>query len=103
MSSQEGEVGKKERKQLLVGFGPSSEDYQTFNLPKRTKRFTCKKVTQKPKSNRTHPRRLDRFGKDPFISATVHIDPEFCPRAILKIHNTNYPYNTTADSMNDLH
>ena len=97
------EIGRKGSKQLLVGFGPSSEDYQTFNLTKRIERFTHQKATRKLKSNRTHPRRLDRFGKDPFISATVHTNPELCPRAILKIHNTSYPYNTTADSMNDLH
>ena len=97
------EIGRKGSKQLLVGFGPSSEDYQTFNLPKRIDRFTHQKVTQKLKSNRTHPRRLDRFGKDPFISTTIHTDPELCPRAILKIHNTTYPYNSTADSLNDLH
>ena len=98
-----GEIGRKGGKQLIVGFQPDLGVFHGIKLPKRTQRSFSQRVMQKAKSNRTHPRRLDRFGKDPFISATVHTDPELCPISILKRHNSTYPYNTTADSLNELH
>ena len=99
------ELGRKGRKQLMVIYEPDSGIFQGFNLPKRvsSQRYFSHKVPQRMKSNRTYPRRLNRFGKDPFISSTVHTDPELCPKSILKRHNSTYPYNITADSLNELH
>ena len=90
-----GEIGRKGGKQLIVGYEPDSGVFHGIKLPKRIQRSSSQKVMQRVKSNRTHPRRLDRFGKDPFISATVHTDPELCLISILKRHNSTYPYNTT--------
>ena len=97
------EIGRKGGKQLIVGYEPDSGVFHGIKLPKRIQRPLSQRAMQKQKSNKIHSRRLDRFGKDPFISATVHTDPELCPISILKRHNSRYPYNTTADSFNDLH
>ena len=48
-------------------------------------------------------KRRNRFGKNPYISMTVHTDPEQCPQSVQRYHNSFYPYNTTADHHLMLH
>ena len=43
------------------------------------------------------------YYKNPYISGTIHTNPEHLPRSVLRRHNERYPYNTTADSHSDLH
>ena len=44
-----------------------------------------------------------KLNKDFYIAGAIHTDPEVLPKSILKRHNARYPYNTTADTINDIH
>ena len=69
---------------------------------KGMKEAKCQKRKNKKESKikKTIPQRLN---KDPYVAGAIHTDPEVLPRSILKRHNARYPYNTTADTINDIH
>ena len=59
-----------------------------------------RKNRRESKTKRTVPQRLN---KDPYVAGAIHTDPEVLPKSILKRHNERYPYNTTADTISDIH
>ena len=69
---------------------------------KGMKEAKCQKRKNKKESKmkKTIPQKLN---KDPYIAGAIHTDPEVLPKSILKRHNARYPYNTTADTINDIH
>ena len=56
-------------------------------------------------SPKSHSPWADADGLRPvtYIAGAIHTDPEVLPKSILKRHNAKYPYNTTADTINDIH
>ena len=49
---------------------------------------------------KTIPQKLNKY---PYVAGAIHTDPEILPKSILKRHNARYPYNTAADTINDIH
>ena len=58
------------------------------------------KIRENLQQRKTIPQRLN---KDPYVAGAIHTDPEISPKSILKRHNARYPYNTTADTISDIH
>ena len=59
-----------------------------------------RKNKRESKIKKTIPQKLN---KDPYVVGAIHTDPEVLPESIPKRHNARYPYNTTADTINDIH
>ena len=66
------------------------------------KRRALKKANKKKRKDSKAKRKIpQKLNKDPCVAGAIHTDPEVLPKSILKRHNERYPYNSTADTIND--